>query len=304
MRLHANAALSLRQRERMALRVVDQGWSLGEAARGRGQRADGIEGSRLSLPGAGRSARPFVGASPSGQPHRRPDRAAIVALRRLRMSGPEIAELLAARCRRFRRCSRVGWQARRLVSSLPGAISALAPGADPHRRQKACASKAARQAHHCGSSHYNPRPTDREGKRRSTVGWECVHIAIDDATRLAYAEVLCDETTTAIGFLRRALRTSNATHPVERLLTDNGSPYVSNPRHRLPRPGIRHLRTRPRRPQPTQSRALHPHHARRLAYSGAVYGSSANAPQHLTAALHYNHRRPHTAIGDNHPSTS
>ncbi len=41
--------------------------------------------------------------------------------------------------------------------------------------------------------HYNPTFTDREGKRRNTVGWDYVHIAIDDATRLAYAEVLADE---------------------------------------------------------------------------------------------------------------
>ena len=58
--------------------------------------------------------------------------------------------------------------------------------------------------------HYNPRRTDREGKRRHTVGWEYVHIAIDDATRLAYVEVLGDEkATTAVGFLaprRQALR--------------------------------------------------------------------------------------------------
>jgi hypothetical protein len=42
-------------------------------------------------------------------------------------------------------------------------------------------------------SHYNRRFTDRHGKVRHTVGWEFVHIAIDDCTRLAYAEVLTDE---------------------------------------------------------------------------------------------------------------
>ena len=51
-----------------------------------------------------------------------------------------------------------------------------------------------------------PASVRRRGVAASTVGWECVHIAIDDATRLAYAEVLADEkATTAIGFLRRAI---------------------------------------------------------------------------------------------------
>ena len=54
--------------------------------------------------------------------------------------------------------------------------------------------------------HYIGQRTDAAGVRRQIVGWECVHIAIDDATRLAYVEVLPDEKAiTAIGFLRRAM---------------------------------------------------------------------------------------------------
>jgi hypothetical protein len=56
-----------------------------------------------------------------------------------------------------------------------------------------------------GSSHDNRTFTDRAGKRRNTVSWEYVHVAIDDHIRLAYAEVLADEkATTAAAFLRRA----------------------------------------------------------------------------------------------------
>ena len=64
--------------------------------------------------------------------------------------------------------------------------------------------------------------TDQNGVERRLVGWECVHIAIDDATRLAYAEVLPDErATTAIAFLRRAV-TFYERHgmKVQELLTD------------------------------------------------------------------------------------
>src|SRR3954454_23678671 len=77
--------------------------------------------------------------------------------------------------------------------------------------------------------HYNPTSIDKDGRRRNTVGWDHVHIAIDDATRLAYAEVLGDEKgITAVGFLRRALAFF-ARHGIhaERVITDNGSPYRS-----------------------------------------------------------------------------
>jgi transposase InsO family protein len=79
-----------------------------------------------------------------------------------------------------------------------------------------------------------------------------VHIAIDDATRLAYAEVLPDEkATTAIAFLGRAVAffTRHGMR-VQELLTDNGSAYKSAIHALACRSlGIRHLRTRPRRPQ-------------------------------------------------------
>jgi transposase InsO family protein len=99
---------------------------------------------------------------------------------------------------------------------------------------------------------YNPARTDREGKRRRHVGYEYVQVCVDDYSRLAYAEVLPDEkTTTAIGFLERAVSFYRRRGiRVERLLTDNGSAYVSV-LHALAcrRLGIRHSRTRPYRPQ-------------------------------------------------------
>jgi transposase InsO family protein len=119
-----------------------------------------------------------------------------------------------------------------------------------------------------GSSHYNRTFTDREGRRRNTVGWEFCHIAIDDYSRLAYVELLGDEkATTAVGFLRRALAHYRS-HGirVERVMTDNGSAYRSTAHAIACRTlGIKHLRTRPRRPQTNgKNRALHPHPARRL----------------------------------------
>src|SRR5204863_214926 len=68
-----------------------------------------------------------------------------------------------------------------------------------------------------------------EGERRNYAGYECVHVGVDDYSRLAYAEVLPDEkTTTAIGFLERAVAFYRSRGiRVERLLTDNGCAYVS-----------------------------------------------------------------------------
>ena len=116
--------------------------------------------------------------------------------------------------------------------------------------------------------HYNPTCTDPPAVAATRVGWEYVHIAIDDYSRFAYAEVLADEkATTAAGFLRRAVaHYQRHGIQVERILTDNGSCYRGcDPRARLPRP--RH-QTQPHPPLPApnkrQSRALHPHDARRL----------------------------------------
>jgi transposase InsO family protein len=87
---------------------------------------------------------------------------------------------------------------------------------------------------------------------RLQVGWEYVHIAIDDATRLAYVEVLTDEKAiTAVAFLRRAVaHYTSYGITVQRLITDNGSPYRSTIHAIACRTlAIRHLRTCPYRPQ-------------------------------------------------------
>jgi transposase InsO family protein len=137
------------------------------------------------------------------------------------------------------------------------------------------------------------------------VGWEYVHIAIDDATRLAYAEVLSDEkATTAIGFLGRAIAFfKRHGMQVRELLTDNGSAYRSAVHAIACRAlGIRHLRTRPRRPQ-TNGKA---ERFIRTMLGGWAYGAIYASSAERTAALDgwlwtYNHRRRHQAIGRQTP---
>ncbi len=148
---------------------------------------------------------------------------------------------------------------------------------------------------------------DRDGVKRKVMGWECVHIAIDDATRLAYAEVLPDEkATTAIGFLRRAIAFyERHGMQVQELLTDNGSAYKSSVHALACRAlGIRHLRTRPRRPQ-TKGKA---ERFIRTMLAGWAYGAIYRDSAERTAALDgwlwtYNHRRPHQSIGRQTPIT-
>ncbi len=138
------------------------------------------------------------------------------------------------------------------------------------------------------------------------AGWDFVHVCIDDATRLAYVEVLADERAiTAIGFLQRAIA-FYASHgiTVHSVMTDNGSCYRSTLHAVACRTlGIKHLRTRPYRPR-TNGKAER--FIRTLlagwAY-GAIYASSAERTAALDGWLWiYNHRRPHGALSHQPPA--
>jgi transposase InsO family protein len=145
---------------------------------------------------------------------------------------------------------------------------------------------------------------DRRTRSRG-IGWEYVHVCVDDATRLAYVEVLEDEkATTAAGFLRRAVAHYRA-HGirVERLITDNGACYRSVV-HALACKalGIRHLRTRPYRPR-TNGKA---ERFIRTMLGGWAYGAIYRTSDERRAALagwldFYNRQRPHGSLGHQPP---
>ena len=153
----------------------------------------------------------------------------------------------------------------------------------------------------------NRQRTVAAGVRRNTRGWEAVHVAIDDATRLAYVEVLLDEkATTSVAFLRRAVALyERHGMTVERVITDNGSPYISTVHAIACRTlGVRHLKTRPYRPH-TNGKA---ERFIRTMLGGWAYGAIYRSSEERTAALdgwlhHYNHHRPHSAIGREPPIT-
>ena len=111
------------------------------------------------------------------------------------------------------------------------------------------------------------RVTGQRHQRNRHAGWEYLHIAIDDATRLAYAEV-CDHGETGdivTGFLQRALAWFTARGiTVREILTDNGPGYVSNIfASVVPGYGLKRRRTRPYRPR-TNGRTVHPDPAQRV----------------------------------------
>ncbi len=146
---------------------------------------------------------------------------------------------------------------------------------------------------------------EQDGKRRGTAGWDFVHVAIDDATRLAYAGVLSDEKAgTAIGFLRRAIeffKRHGVT--VERVMTDNGSAYKSHRfRDMLAEAGIRHKRTRPYTPRTNGK-------AERFIQTSLrewIYARPFETSLDRTAAMpawlcNYNSKRPHSALGGQPP---
>ncbi len=137
-------------------------------------------------------------------------------------------------------------------------------------------------------------------------GWEFVHVCIDDATRLAYVEVLGDEKgPTAAGFLRRAVGWfASMRISVERVMSDNGSCYRSKVHAETCRElGIRHLFTRPYRPRTNgKAERFIKTLTERWAY-GAIFGSSAERTAALPGWLdHYNFRRRHGSLGKRPPA--
>jgi transposase InsO family protein len=310
MDLHGNAALSWSGRRELARRVVDRGWTVAAAA----------EAAGVSV----RCARKWVGRYRAGDrvlldrssaPRRvanrtDPERLAVISkLRRLRMTAAEIAETLAMPLSTVSgiltrigmgRLGRLGLEpAVRYERSRPGELVHL----DVKKLGRIVGGAGWRVRG--GPQHYNRTFTDQSGLRRRTVGYEYVHIAVDDYSRLAYAEVLPDEkATTAAAFLRRAVAFYRRYGiRVERLLTDNGSAYRSTVHAIACRQlRIKHLRTRPYRPQ-TNGKA---ERFIRTLLNGWAYGAIYRSSHERTTALdgwlwHYNHQRRHSALSHQPP---
>jgi transposase InsO family protein len=150
------------------------------------------------------------------------------------------------------------------------------------------------------------RPGHRvHGDRRTRVrgiGWEFVHVCVDDATRLAYVEVLPDErgATAALFLQRAALWFGRHGVRIKQVMTDNGSGYLSfDFRYVLVQLRAKHIRTRPYRPR-TNGKAERFIQTMLREWAYAVpYGHSAQRTTVLAHWLsYYNHERPHGALND------
>ena len=311
MNLHRNARLTPRGRRLLVERVCDQHVPLKVAAE-----AVGVS-VRTACKWVARYRREgLLGLEDrSSAPHRVPRRtsedrvAAIAALRRLRMTAAEISELLGMPLSTVSAVLlRVGLGKRSRLEPLepPNRYQRERPGELVHIDVKKLG-RIDRIGHRINGSRAssNARGLWSGGKR--TIGWEYVHVCVDDATRLAYAEVLPDEKGhTVAGFLRRAVAfyTSHGI-TVERVMTDNGSGYRSR-LHRFAclTLGLRHLRTQPYRPR-TNGKAER--FIRTMLGSwayGAIYGTSTERTKALPGWLdHYNRRRPHRSLNHQPPLT-
>lgn len=319
---HGNAALTPRQRLRVARLIIDDGWPIASAA----------AFFRVSWPTAAKWARRYVELGEEGmsdrssRPHTHPNQTPPVMVKRIvhlrikkRLGPVQIAGKLEmpastvhavlVRCR-LNRLSHVdvktGEPARRYEHETPGSLIHVdvkklgnIPVGGGWRfvgREQGRRNRAATDQHR------------RKGRNRSAiVGHAFVHTVIDDHSRVAYAEIHDDETAaTAISVLQRAVSWfADRGVTVERVLSDNGPAYRSHAwRSTCDQLGVRPKRTRPYRPQTNgKIERFHRTMADGWAFSKHYTSESARRAALPAWLHHYNHHRPHTAIGKVPPIT-
>jgi transposase InsO family protein len=291
-------------------RVEEESWSLMVAAE-----AAGI--SERSAPkwlgrwhAEGEAGLADRSSAPKRVPSRLPaDRlGAIEALRRLRMTAAEIAEVLSmalSTVSRWLKRIGLGKRSRLTPPEPPNRYERKRPGELIHVDVKKLGRISRKGAGHRVTG--QRKSQERAGPARlGTTGWEFVHVCVDDATRLAYVEVLPNEKgETAAGFLRRAACwLASMGIAVEGVLSDNGACYRSRAHaEACSELGARHIFTRPYRPRTNgKAERFIQTLTNRWAY-GAIYGSSAERTAALPGWLdHYNFRRRHGSLGHRPPA--
>jgi transposase InsO family protein len=303
MNIHGNARLLPRQRTLMCQRVRHERWTVEEAADAFGVSARTVF-RWLARFDAGEAME-----DRSSAPHSVPGR-----------TSPEVEATIEA----LRRCR---WTSTRIAGELDLATStvcAVLKRLDLHRLSKLeppeplnryCRRHPGELIHidikKLGRFDRPGLPAHRRqsGYRASRhAGWDVVHVAVDDTSRLAYVEILDDEKAiTCVGFLRRAIAwfaTQGIT--VQRVMTDNGPGYKSKVHaEAVADLEIKHLRTRPYRPR-TNGKA---ERFIKTLQAEWAYAASYQTSRHRAVALepwltYYNCRRPHSALGHKTPAST
>jgi transposase len=311
MKLHPRAQTCPNSRRLLVGRVEEQGWSVAAAAAAAGVTERTVYRWLARWRSEGDAGLFDRSSAPRRIPHRTsPERVqAIESLRRLRMTAAEIAELLGMALSTVSAVLKrigLGKRSRLEPPEPPNRYQRRRPGELVHLDVKKLGRISAKGAGHRVLGHRGSQ--FKVGPRRlGATGWEFVHVCVDDATRLAYAEVLPDERgPTAAGFLRRAVRWfAGFGVQVEQIMSDNGACYRSRVhKHACHELGIaRHLFTRPYRPR-TNGKAER--FIRTLTdrwAHGAIYGSSAERSAALPGWLtHYNFTRRHGSLAHKPPA--
>lgn len=303
MRPHSNAKGNPYQRKLFVRRVLEQGWSVAEASEAAGwSERTGFtwlrrwrEEGEAGLVDRKAGPRRVRNRTPQGRVEK------ILALRRKRQTAWEIAQ-------------RVGMPWSTVSGILKregiGKLKLLEPKEPPRRYERQVDGELVHfDVKTLGRWRKGPghRATGNRSRRDRGAGWEYAHVAVDDASRLAYVEVLPDQKgITAVAFLERALRFFRRHQlTVREVLTDNGSCYVSRRfRQACKRHGLRHLRTKPYRPQ-TNGKAERFIQTMLMgwAYKRAYRTSNQRRKALPTWLRYYNHERPHRALGMISPKT-
>ncbi len=296
MRLHPNAKTTPSGRWLLVQRVRKERWTVLAAAEAAGVSLRTAYKWLARYRGEGQAGLADRRSRPRTIPRRTPERMVrrVEQLRRRRMTSTEIASRtslplstvsLVLRRLGLHRLSRLEPEepVRRYERETPGELLHLD-------------TKKLARIRRVGHRIHGNRSTRVRG-----AGWEFAHVCVDDHTRLAYVEVLPDErSTTAMAFLRRALAWYRARGiEVQRIMTDNGSCYVSNRFAALCHErGIRQIFTRPYTPKTNgKAERFIQTLTQKWAYKRAYRTSALRASALRPWVKHCNRERPHRGIG-------
>lgn len=302
MNTHESARMTFHGRVLLVKRVVDGGWRVAAAASAAGISVRTAHQWLARFRSGCEAMLADRKLAPRRTPHATPVAAliAVEALRRRRMTGPAIARSLGlAR-------STVGAILRRQGLGRLSALDAKPPAIRYERRHpgELIHVDIKKLGRIRGIGHRST--GDRHGASRTRgIGWECLRVAIDDPSRLAYSEVLADEKqeTTCAFTVRVIAWFERHGVLVARLMSDNGSAYRSRAfRQLLAERGIRHIRTRPYTPRTNGKAERFIQRSLREWACAVPYQSSSERTQAMPAWIDaYNTTRPHSAVDGNPP---